>query len=525
MSGAAVTLTAEAARSLSAWSRGTSVDGVAASRLLNRSDVLRHLLCAGRAGRDELDWARLGEELFQGVLATPSAPGLSVRDLLAAVAAAKAAAAASSSRRGASGEAAEGLAAAVRARLGASASHADARRPGASAELVRFALALASRGEACAGAVAGLSAAASLQVPAITPSLTAPPAPAAAARPFSSPASVALRAWRLAASRAADKPEYCIMHNSTLESIAALRPTTLRQLLAVPRVSQRFVVEHGAAILAAVAASDAQPAAAKATPPAPAAPLSPLSAALRSWRLETARAAGIPAFEILHNVSLEDVAEQRPTTRGQLLSVHRVTQRIVDAYGDAILAVVASSSAASASAAAAAVDKKVSRGGDKRGADGAPSPPQRPPPRKKARREEESPTPSPPPAPAAASMRGAVLAAAAAAAPPPPAAAPSVSAAIAAAAPPPPPPACAAAAAVAGALRSWRAVVAQSEGVPAASCLSDASLNALSTSRPTDKRSLRSAVGVGDDLPDARGAEILELIADVLDDLPIGAFH
>jgi ATP-dependent DNA helicase RecQ len=63
----------------------------------------------------------------------------------------------------------------------------------------------------------------------------------------------ALRDWRLRAS--AGKPAYTVAHNRTLESIAAVKPTTLHELAAIRGVGPAFVDRHGAGVLALVAAS------------------------------------------------------------------------------------------------------------------------------------------------------------------------------------------------------------------------------------------------------------------------------
>jgi ATP-dependent DNA helicase RecQ len=63
----------------------------------------------------------------------------------------------------------------------------------------------------------------------------------------------ALREWRRRASDG--KPAYTVAHNSTLESIAAVRPATLQELAAIRGVGPAFVKRHGAGVLALVAAS------------------------------------------------------------------------------------------------------------------------------------------------------------------------------------------------------------------------------------------------------------------------------
>jgi ATP-dependent DNA helicase RecQ len=62
----------------------------------------------------------------------------------------------------------------------------------------------------------------------------------------------ALKEWRLGASDG--KPAYTVAHNSTLEAIAALKPSTLDELGAIRGVGPTFVERYGAHVLALVAA-------------------------------------------------------------------------------------------------------------------------------------------------------------------------------------------------------------------------------------------------------------------------------
>ncbi len=73
---------------------------------------------------------------------------------------------------------------------------------------------------------------------------------AAALDPESLPLLNALREWRRRASDG--KPAYTIAHNSTLEAIAALRPTSAQQLAGIRGVGPTFVERHGAEVLALV---------------------------------------------------------------------------------------------------------------------------------------------------------------------------------------------------------------------------------------------------------------------------------
>ena len=68
------------------------------------------------------------------------------------------------------------------------------------------------------------------------------------ARPVDGPLLDALKAWRM---RARDgKPAYTVAHNSTLEAIAALRPSTLDELATIRGVGPAFVSRHGEQVLA-----------------------------------------------------------------------------------------------------------------------------------------------------------------------------------------------------------------------------------------------------------------------------------
>ena len=73
-------------------------------------------------------------------------------------------------------------------------------------------------------------------------------------------------------------------------------------------------------------------------------------AALRSWRAGAARAAGVPAFVVLHDSTLAAVAEACPGDRQQLLALPGMGPVRAERYGDALLAVVAGAGVDSASA-------------------------------------------------------------------------------------------------------------------------------------------------------------------------------
>jgi superfamily II DNA helicase RecQ len=63
----------------------------------------------------------------------------------------------------------------------------------------------------------------------------------------------ALRSWRAAAARAAAVPPYVLLHDGTLTALAAARPATLEELVAVPGIGQVKAARYGATLLAVVA--------------------------------------------------------------------------------------------------------------------------------------------------------------------------------------------------------------------------------------------------------------------------------
>jgi ATP-dependent DNA helicase RecQ len=62
-----------------------------------------------------------------------------------------------------------------------------------------------------------------------------------------------LRQWRVKASKG--KPAYTVAHNTTLESIAALRPSSMGELSRIKGVGPAFVERHGEAVLGLLATS------------------------------------------------------------------------------------------------------------------------------------------------------------------------------------------------------------------------------------------------------------------------------
>ncbi|HKY24607.1 MAG TPA: ATP-dependent DNA helicase RecQ [Gaiella sp.] len=67
----------------------------------------------------------------------------------------------------------------------------------------------------------------------------------------------------------------------------------------------------------------------------------PLAAALRAWRTSRAREDGVPAYVVLHDSTLTELASRRPQSRSELSAVKGLGPTKVDRYGDDLLAVLA----------------------------------------------------------------------------------------------------------------------------------------------------------------------------------------
>jgi superfamily II DNA helicase RecQ len=71
-----------------------------------------------------------------------------------------------------------------------------------------------------------------------------------------------------------------------------------------------------------------------------AAPDSRIEKALRAWRLNEARSRGVPAFRILTDKVLRDIATIHPTTTDALLEIPGIGMSTVDKYGASIYRIV-----------------------------------------------------------------------------------------------------------------------------------------------------------------------------------------
>jgi DNA helicase-2/ATP-dependent DNA helicase PcrA len=76
------------------------------------------------------------------------------------------------------------------------------------------------------------------------------------------------------------------------------------------------------------------------TPPGWPEPDGVVVAALRAWRLETARSSGVPPYAVLHDVTIEAIASFRPANVDELLAVPGLGPVKASRYGPSLLALV-----------------------------------------------------------------------------------------------------------------------------------------------------------------------------------------
>jgi ATP-dependent DNA helicase RecQ len=64
-------------------------------------------------------------------------------------------------------------------------------------------------------------------------------------------------------------------------------------------------------------------------------------AALKAWRAEVARAHNLPAYVVFHDATLAAMAQQQPASLDALATISGVGAKKLEAYGKAILGVIA----------------------------------------------------------------------------------------------------------------------------------------------------------------------------------------
>jgi ATP-dependent DNA helicase RecQ len=63
---------------------------------------------------------------------------------------------------------------------------------------------------------------------------------------------------------------------------------------------------------------------------------------LRKWRADAAREQGVPAYVILHDKTLRELAEVRPTSHGMLTGITGMGSAKIEHYGDEMLVLIRS---------------------------------------------------------------------------------------------------------------------------------------------------------------------------------------
>lgn len=61
---------------------------------------------------------------------------------------------------------------------------------------------------------------------------------------------------------------------------------------------------------------------------------------LRRWRSDTAREQGVPAYVILHDRTLRELAEVRPVSHGLLASITGMGHAKIEHYGEELLTLI-----------------------------------------------------------------------------------------------------------------------------------------------------------------------------------------
>src|SRR3954470_971486 len=82
-------------------------------------------------------------------------------------------------------------------------------------------------------------------------------APRAETKPADAPLQAALRAWRANIARQRSVPAYVVLHDSTIDGIAAARPSTLNELRNIPGIGDKKLEHYGDELLALVRSADA----------------------------------------------------------------------------------------------------------------------------------------------------------------------------------------------------------------------------------------------------------------------------
>jgi ATP-dependent DNA helicase RecQ len=150
---------------------------------------------------------------------------------------------------------------------------------------------------------------------------------------------VARRLSRLRAALARDKAPWggCPLEPEVLLALARRPPFDAAALADVAGVGPALAARMGRAIMGALAGDPARP-----SRKGEAAQLA-LAVSLRNWRAEVARQMGVPAYLVLTDAILREIAERRPLTRDDLARIRGVGPRTLDKFAECLLEMTTSS--------------------------------------------------------------------------------------------------------------------------------------------------------------------------------------
>ena len=167
----------------------------------------------------------------------------------------------------------------------------------------------------------------------------------------------AILAFRSRIASQSGREAYAIFESQTAEDLAIHRPRTEGELLATWGIAATRAEWFGRDLLHLIADWEEEhpdaPERASRTParqtatgkPEPEAsatvsPGDPLYSHLRSWRLDRARAEGVPAFTLFSDRTLRELVATRPRDRSALLAVWGLGEQRVRRFGDELLAAI-----------------------------------------------------------------------------------------------------------------------------------------------------------------------------------------
>ena len=140
-------------------------------------------------------------------------------------------------------------------------------------------------------------------------------------------------------------PVYIIFSNASLTDMAAKHPKNIDEFLTVLGVGQVKAARYGDVFLKAIADFDGvefkPQAESSATTTPPALKGKSLYDALRALRLELAQKENVPAYVIFPNDSLQEMADKRPKTIDELLTIKGVGPTKAERYGEIFVKAIA----------------------------------------------------------------------------------------------------------------------------------------------------------------------------------------